>query len=93
MEVLAGVPDVRFVNVRVNRRWEAATNQVLADGVARHGAHARLVDWNGLSAGHLDWFLTDGTHLRPPGVDAYSALLASAMAPPPPQLSRRQAFF
>lgn len=84
MEVLSGVPHVRFVNVRVNRKWEGATNQTLADGVARHGPRAQLVDWYGFSAGHLDWFQSDGTHVKGPGAEAYANLLGSYLPPPPP---------
>jgi hypothetical protein len=84
MDALAGVEFVRFVNVRVNRKWEAATNQTLADGVARHSGRAQLVDWYGFSAGHLDWFQSDGTHLKGPGAEAFANLLASYLPPPPP---------
>jgi hypothetical protein len=84
MEVLAGVPHVRLVNVRVNRKWEGATNQTLAEGAARHGPRVQLVDWYAFSAGHLDWFQSDGTHLKAPGAAAYADLLGSYLPPPPP---------
>jgi hypothetical protein len=84
MEVLAGVQHVRFVNVRVNRKWEAATNQTLADGAARHGPKVQLVDWYGFSAGHLDWFQSDGTHVKGPGAEAFANLLGSYLPPAPP---------
>ena len=84
MEVLAGVPHVRFVNVRVNRKWEGPTNQTLADGAARHGPKVQLVDWYAFSAGHLDWFQSDGTHLKAAGAEAYANLLGSYLPPAPP---------
>jgi peptidoglycan/LPS O-acetylase OafA/YrhL len=84
MEVLVDVPHVRFVNVRVNRNWEGPTNQTLADGAARHGPKVQLVDWYGFSAGHLDWFQSDGTHVKAPGAAAYADLLGSYLPPPPP---------
>ena len=84
MEVLAAVPHVRFVNVRVNRKWEGGTNQTLADGAARHGPKVQLVDWYAFSAGHLDWFQSDGTHLTAAGAEAYANLLASYLPPAPP---------
>lgn len=84
MEALAGVQHVRFVNVRVNRKWEGPTNQTLADGAARHAPKAQLVDWYAFSAEHRDWFQSDGTHVKGPGAEAYANLLASYLPPPPP---------
>jgi peptidoglycan/LPS O-acetylase OafA/YrhL len=84
MEALAGIEHVRLVTVRVNRRWEGITNEALVAGAARHGARVQLVDWFAASADHRDWFQSDATHLKGPGIEAYANLLAAAMPPPPP---------
>jgi lysophospholipase L1-like esterase len=88
MGELVDVPAVLFVNVRVSARWQDAVNQTLAEAVGRH-PNARLVDWHGASAGHPEWFQSDGTHFRTvsgPGANAYADLIAGAVAaavPPP----------
>ncbi len=63
MGVLEGIPVVFFMNVRVDRRWEAVVNDVLARGVGRWET-AHLLDWHGFSADHLEWFGPDKTHLK-----------------------------
>jgi peptidoglycan/LPS O-acetylase OafA/YrhL len=84
VDALAGVQHVLLVNVRVDRKWEAATNRTLADGAVRHADRVKVVDWYGFSQGHRDWFMSDGTHLKPPGAEAYANLLAGGGPPPPP---------
>ena len=74
----AGERRVVFVNVRVERPWEAHVNSVLADGVARH-KNATLVDWHAASEGHDEWFRDDGVHLRAAGQEAYATLIADAV--------------
>jgi hypothetical protein len=75
-EVVAGVPRVVIVNVRVPRRWEAASNGAIAGGVPRHAA-MRLVDWYGAS-GAPGMVGTDGTHVTPDGARRYAELVAAA---------------
>ena len=36
-----------------------------------------LADWNAASAGHSDWFYSDGTHMNRKGAEAYTKLLAA----------------
>jgi hypothetical protein len=80
---LAGVEQVLFVTVRVNRKWQGTSNAVLSAGAARHPT-VKLVDWYGHSEGHRDWFQSDGTHLKGPGANAYAELVGAAISPPPP---------
>jgi hypothetical protein len=63
---------------RVPRDWQDPNNRTLADVVARYH-NAVLLDWYGRSAGHDDWLYGDGLHLRPPGAQAYAAMVAAAV--------------
>jgi len=76
---IAGSRRVVWVNVRVDRPWEAANNEVIAAGVARYG-NARLADWHGESANGDGWFIADGIHLTWRGAEAYAAIIARAVA-------------
>jgi peptidoglycan/LPS O-acetylase OafA/YrhL len=78
MAVLAGVPRVVFVNVKVTHRWEEPNNSVLADGVGRY-RNAVLVDWHAASVERPELFWSDGIHLRPEGAHAYTELIAAAV--------------
>jgi len=78
MQLLAGVPRVVFVNVKVPRRWEEADNTVLAEGVKRY-PNAVLVDWRSASLNHPEYFWDDGIHLRPEGARVYADLIAAAI--------------
>jgi peptidoglycan/LPS O-acetylase OafA/YrhL len=66
--------NVVWVNVRAPRSWEGITNQRIQEGVDRW-PNATLVDWNGHSANHPDWFAADGVHLTDPGGNAYGGLI------------------
>ncbi len=79
MALLARARRVIFVNVKVPRQWEGANNQVIARGVARY-RNAVLVDWHGASAGHPEYFWSDGIHLRPEGARVYAQLIAAQIA-------------
>jgi hypothetical protein len=56
----------------------------------RHPARVRVIDWVGYSAGHPEWFYSDGTHLRPSGARAYTRLLARRALRPPPAADAEQ---
>jgi len=83
MSVLAGVPRVLFVTVRMPRSWEAETNATIRAVPSRYPQVA-IVDWYTYSDGHRDWFLSDGIHLKPIGAQAYADLVEYAVSPPPP---------
>ncbi|MCP4435661.1 MAG: acyltransferase [Actinomycetia bacterium] len=62
---------VILVNAKVERPWEAISNERTAAAAARHD-NVELVDWYTLASEHPDWFAADGTHLRPAGQLAYA---------------------
>jgi hypothetical protein len=76
-DILAGVPRVVVVNVKVPRSWEAYNNDVIAAGV-REMPNAVLVDWKGASEGRPELFYDDGMHLRPDGTAVYADLVRAA---------------
>lgn len=80
MSILSGVARVVFVNVHVDRDWEAPNNAVIASGVARY-ANAALADWATLAAQNPEWFGPDGTHLAidGPGAQALASLITSVL--------------
>lgn len=72
-----GSRKVVFVNAHEPRSWEQQVNLTLVAGVMRW-PNARLVDWDGASTPHPEWFWQDDIHLRPQGAQAYAALVAFA---------------
>ncbi|HKP52877.1 MAG TPA: acyltransferase family protein [Chloroflexia bacterium] len=78
MEVLAGVPRVIFVNVKVPRSWERTNNAAIAAGVQRY-PNAILVDWKAASNGHSELFAKDGFHLTPKGAALYTSLIVDSL--------------
>lgn len=77
MGLLADVPRVVIVNVKVPRAWEDANNAMFAANVGRYG-NAALVDWHAAGSAHSEYFWDDGIHLRPEGAQAYAALVLGA---------------
>lgn len=70
-----------FLNAFMPRPWESEVNRQLASNVKKY-RNARLLDWHRIGRAHPGWFVSDGTHLNPTGVNAYSALIrVSALAP------------
>ncbi|MDQ3285849.1 MAG: acyltransferase, partial [Actinomycetota bacterium] len=55
MRVLADVPRVVFVNVKVPRPWEQRNNEVIAEGVQRY-PNTMLADWHAASADRPELF-------------------------------------
>lgn len=81
MQILKGERRVVFVNIRVDRTWEAGNNAVIAAGVQRYG-DTRLVDWHGAATARAGLFANDGFHLRPDGAALYASMIASAVGSP-----------
>jgi peptidoglycan/LPS O-acetylase OafA/YrhL len=81
MSILADVPKVIFVNVKVPRSWEQSNDSVIDEGVPRY-PNARLVDWYDASASHPEFFQADEYHLRADGATAYASLIAAAITAP-----------
>jgi len=78
MSLLSGARRVAVVNVKVPRVWEAANNDVLAEGVGKW-PNAVLLDWYHLGSANPDVFLDDGVHLKPAGVHLYTQLILSGL--------------
>jgi hypothetical protein len=78
MRILANVPLVVVVNVKVPRSWQDANNTVIANGVNRY-ANAVLVDWYDASIDQPGLFWGDHIHLRPAGARLYARLIANAI--------------
>jgi hypothetical protein len=76
MQLLANLPRVIIVNVKVPRKWEAPNNQVLAEGVPRY-PNAVLIDWHAYALDHPELFAQDGIHIGAAGARAYTALVAA----------------
>ncbi len=62
---------VILVNAKVERPWEAISNERTAAAAEKHD-NVILVDWHSMASEHPDWFTADGTHLRPAGQLAYA---------------------
>jgi peptidoglycan/LPS O-acetylase OafA/YrhL len=83
MQVLADRRAVIFLNVKVPRSWEGQNNGVIGAGVSRYG-NAALVDWYAAASGRPGLFYNDGIHLRPAGIQLYTALITHEVARYPP---------
>jgi lysophospholipase L1-like esterase len=68
------VDEIIFVNIRVPRDWENATNTALADA-AGHYDHVRVVDWYGESADGDQLFRSDGYHPNETGSELWANLI------------------
>jgi peptidoglycan/LPS O-acetylase OafA/YrhL len=79
LSVLANVPTVILLNVRVPRPWQDENNATIA-ATAPNYPNVKLLDWFTATADKGDWFYSDGTHLRPAGrqgmVDLVDPLIA-----------------
>jgi hypothetical protein len=82
MRVLAHVPRVVFVNVKVPRPWEQRNNDVIAEGVRRYPENAVLADWHAASADRPELFVEDGIHLQSEGQRIYAGLIAAHLKSP-----------
>lgn len=78
MTLLRDVRHVIFLTNKVPRKWQEPNNHALAEGVEKY-ANATLVDWNGTSATHPEWFWKDGIHLNPDGARVYANLIAEVI--------------
>ena len=81
----AGVEKILWVNFHEAAPELAAMNRVLVAAAARH-PEVTLLDWNGYSQGHNDWFQTDLIHLTAGGGVGLATLVHAAvwtaLAPP-----------
>ncbi|HVL29012.1 MAG TPA: hypothetical protein VM390_12740 [Acidimicrobiales bacterium] len=78
LQVLRPVPKVLVVNVKVERPWQNANNDVIRYGVAR-APNAVLVDWHALAGAHPEAFYDDGLHLTPAGIRLFTGAVLAAL--------------
>jgi len=78
MSLFAGAQRVAVLNLKADREWEGPNNDVLAAGVARW-PNAVLLDWFTLASADPEGLLSDGVHLRSPGVELYTRLILSGL--------------
>ena len=70
---------VYLVNCRVPRNWETTVNQTLEE-VVNSMSNTVLVDWYTASAGHPEFFASDGVHLTRAGGETYANLIVDILA-------------
>jgi peptidoglycan/LPS O-acetylase OafA/YrhL len=70
LSLLSNCKRVLLVNTRVPRRWMQPNNELFDRTYGKYD-NVVLVDWRAASAGHIDWFVSDGVHLRPVGQRAF----------------------
>jgi len=79
LAMLAGCKRVIVVNTHVPRPWQDYANDVIAREVPLFH-NAVLANWSAASAGHSNYFVSDGVHLTTQGIHAFAALIARAIA-------------
>jgi hypothetical protein len=80
-QLLAGIPRVVVLDVRVPRRWEQLSDDSIHAGVAAHAAQMRLAPWRDAS-GAPGMLRDDGVHPTPPGMDVYASVVLDALRAP-----------
>ena len=74
LTILRDVPRVVVVNSHMPRTWRDPNNAVI-DRVLPEFGNAVLADWQQVSDGKDDYFVSDGIHLTPTGAAAFAALI------------------
>ena len=69
---------VYLCTVRVPLALQDMNNQLFKDVAAQYD-NVDIIDWYAESAGHDEYFWSDGTHLRPEGAEAYVLMLRKAI--------------
>jgi len=78
LDMLKGAHRVVLVTTREPRSWQDLSNQRILAAVAGH-PNVVIADWHKASAGHPDYFVSDGVHLTERGGQAYVEVLAAAI--------------
>ncbi|MGH2838520.1 MAG: hypothetical protein ACRDJY_09280 [Thermoleophilaceae bacterium] len=60
------------------REWHPFNTQAMRRAARRHPKRVKLIDWSRRAHRNRQWFWSDGTHLRPDGVKAYTRILKRA---------------
>lgn len=61
------------------RSWHPFHTQPMRRVARHHPRRVKLIDWSARATGNRQWFWSDGTHLRPTGVEVYSHMLKRAV--------------
>jgi hypothetical protein len=87
--VVMTAPDVRRMLRAVGRRrtlmlvtplreWRPFHTRPMRRAARRHPRRVKLIDWSSRAARNRHWLWSDGTHLRPTGVEAYTRIIKRA---------------
>ena len=60
------------------RSWHPFRTGPMRRAARRHPRRIKLIDWSARARRNRHWFWSDGTHLRPTGVEAYTRILKRA---------------
>src|SRR5215208_2602960 len=60
------------------RSWHPFHTKPMRRVARHHPRRVKLIDWSARATGNRQWFWSDGTHLRPTGVEVYSRMLKRA---------------
>jgi hypothetical protein len=60
------------------RSWHPFHTRPMRRVARHHPKRVKLIDWSARASGNRQWFWSDGTHLRPEGVEAYTRMLKRA---------------
>ncbi len=78
LELLRDVSKVLVVNVKVERPWQNANNDVIGDAIAK-APNVTLIDWHALAGAHPEAFYDDGLHLTPSGIRLFTGAVLGAL--------------
>lgn len=78
IEAVDPLKHVYLCTVRVPLALQDMNNQLFKDVAAQYD-NVDVIDWYAESAGHDEYFWSDGTHLRPEGAEAYVLMLRKAI--------------
>jgi hypothetical protein len=82
MALVVDIPKVLLVENDVPRDYEATNNSLMVNAASSR-ANVGVLYWNGLAGSCVgDCIYQDGFHLKTPGAEYYTSLVASAFANP-----------
>lgn len=70
--------DIYLVNVRVPRQWEKQVNNALSKKALERD-NVTLIDWYSKAINHPEYFVADGVHLKPEGIEALTSLIEETL--------------
>ena len=71
----AGVQHVWWLDMRASVGPYPELNETLATEATAHADYLSVIDWDGYSKTHPEWFQSDGVHLVAPGAQAMAMLI------------------